>query len=80
MQNDSILRKAIEEQLNWEPLLQSTAITVTVKHGMVTLTGQVDTNLRKILVERAVQKVSGVKGISENTGIVISSSYRKSDA
>lgn len=80
MKSDIEIQKDIMEQLKWEPFLEASEIGVTVKHGVVTLSGQVDTYSKKILAEMAAKKVSGVKAIAEDIQVGISPIYSKTDA
>ncbi|HEY8661054.1 MAG TPA: BON domain-containing protein [Hanamia sp.] len=80
MKSDIEIQKDIMEQLKWEPFLHASEIGVTVKHGVVTLSGQVDTYSKKILAEMAAKKVSGVKAIAEDIQVGISPIYSKTDA
>jgi len=66
MENDTKIQKDIMEQLDWEPFLNASQIGVTVKNGFVSLSGQVDTNSKKILAERAVNKVASVRSIAKD--------------
>ncbi len=48
MKNDIEIQKDVMAQLNWEPLLNAAAIGVSVKDGIVTLNGMVDTYTKKM--------------------------------
>jgi osmotically-inducible protein OsmY len=39
MDDDAELRKDVQDAIKWEPLLNASEIGVTVKEGVVTLTG-----------------------------------------
>jgi len=79
MKSDIEIQKDVIEQLKWEPFLNASQIGVAVKNGIVTLSGQVDTYSKKILAEKTVKKVSGVKAIAEDIQVGISPSYKKTD-
>ena len=79
MKSDSEIQKDVIEQLKWEPFLNSAQIGVSVKNGVVTLSGQVDTYSKKVLAEKATKKVGGVKAIAEDLQVGISPSYKKTD-
>ncbi len=80
MKSDIDIQKDVTEQLRWEPFLNSSQIGVSVKNGIVTLSGQVDTYSKKVLAEKTVKKVSGVKAIAEDIQVGISPTYKKSDS
>lgn len=79
MKSDIEIQKDVIEQLKWEPFLNASQIGVAVKNGIVTLSGQVDTYSKKILAEKTVKKVAGVKAIAEDIQVGISPSYKKTD-
>lgn len=80
MKTDIEIQKDVIDQLKWEPFLNAAEIGVSVKNGVVTLSGQVDTYSKKVLAEKAAKKVSGVKAIAEDIQVGLTPSYRKSDA
>ena len=65
MKNDTQLQADIMEELKWEPTIQAAEIGVAVKDGIVTLSGQVDSFAKKWAAERAVKRVFGVRGLTE---------------
>jgi osmotically-inducible protein OsmY len=79
MKDDIQIQKDVMAQLNWEPLLNAAAIGVSVKDGIVTLNGMVDTYTKKMAAERAAKKVSGVKAVAEDIQVGISPAFRKTD-
>ena len=80
MKTDLEIQKDVVEQLKWEPFLNAAQIGVSVKNGIVTLSGQVDAYSKKILAEKAAKKVAGVKAIAEDIQVGLSPAYRKTDA
>lgn len=65
MKSDAQLQADIMDELKWEPTIQAAEIGVAVKTGIVTLSGQVDSFAKKRAAERAVKRVSGVRGLTE---------------
>ena len=47
-------------------LLNASEIGVAVKNGIVTLSGQVDSYSKKLVAEKSVKRVAGVKAIAED--------------
>jgi len=80
MKNDTQVQKDVMAQLNWEPILNAAQIGVSVKNGVVTLTGIVDSYTKKITAERAAKKVSGVKAVAEEIQVGPSLISNKTDA
>ena len=79
MKSDGEIQKDVMAQLNWEPVLDAAQIGVSVKKGVVTLTGIVDSYTKKITAERAAKKVSGVKAVAEEIQVGPSSIYNRTD-
>jgi osmotically-inducible protein OsmY len=79
MKTDIDIQKDVLAQLEWEPIFQTSDIKVAVKHGIVTLSGQVDTYSKKLAAENAVKKIKGVKAIAEDIQIGVSPGYNKTD-
>lgn len=79
MKSDVEIKKNVIDQLNWEPVLQSTELGVAVKNGVVTLSGTVPTYSQKMAAEHAVKKVAGVKALAENVTVGIAPDYERSD-
>jgi osmotically-inducible protein OsmY len=80
MKNDLEIQQDVINQLSWEPFLKASDIGVTVKNGIVTLTGQVDSYYKKISAEKAARKVAGVRAIAEDIQLNVSPSFIKTDA
>jgi osmotically-inducible protein OsmY len=79
MKTDSQIQKDVMAQLKWEPFLNASEIGVAVKNGIVTLSGRVDSYLKKIAAEDAAKKISGVKAVAEDIQIGVSPPYKKTD-
>lgn len=79
MKSNEQLQQDIEDALKWEPLLHAAEIGVTVKNGVVTLTGTVDNYLKKNEAEAAAKHVSGVKAVVEHINVKFAHSLIKSD-
>ena len=79
MKSNSELQRDVQNAINWEPLLNAAEIGVTAKSGVVSLTGSVDSLIKKIEAENAAKKVVGVKALVENIEVIFPSSWSKSD-
>jgi osmotically-inducible protein OsmY len=79
MKNNAELQTEVQNAIKWEPLLHAAEIGVTVKDGIVTLTGTVDSYSKKIEAESAAKKVIGVKALVENIEVKFSNTWAKSN-
>lgn len=66
MGSDMSLRHEVEEELEWDPRLDSRDIGVAVKDGVVALTGHVSSYAARCAAEQAAQSVVGVQGIAND--------------
>ena len=67
--DDRSLRTLIEEELDFDPSVDSTDIGVAVDNSIVTLTGYVKSFAERTAAEQAVQRVKGVHGIAQELAI-----------
>lgn len=65
MITDEEIFKNVTQKLEFDPRINSSNIIVSVKDGIVTLTGSVNTYAAKSMVENDVKSIRGVKGIAE---------------
>lgn len=80
MKTDILIQNDVMDELQWEPFLNSSEIGVAVKHGVVTLSGIVDTYSKKLAAEKAAKRVAGVKAVAEDIQVGISPDDHKTDA
>jgi osmotically-inducible protein OsmY len=80
MKTDYEIQQDVINQLKWNPYLNSSEIGVSVKDGIVTLSGHVDVYSKKIQAEQSAKKVSGVRAVAEDIVVGISPVYGKTDA
>ena len=67
-------------ELKWEPGIQAAEIGVSVKDGVVTLSGNVDSYSKKWAAERAAKRVYGVKSVTEDIKVNPPVSLKRTDA
>jgi len=79
MKNNEQIQKDVQDAIKWEPLLNAAEIGVTVKDGVVTLTGVVDNFFKKAEAEVAAKNVAGVKAVVEKIEIKSGNSLSKKD-
>ena len=80
MKNNAELQKDVQDAIKWEPLLNAAEIGVTVKDGIVTLTGTVDSYTKKTEAEDAAKNVAGVKAVVEKIDIKLAHWGKTTDA
>jgi len=61
---DRELQHDVIEELQWEPGLESSRIGVAADHGVVSLTGHVDSYPARVKAERATRRVAGVEAVA----------------
>ena len=66
MKSDSDIERDVKQQLRWEPGLDAADIAVSVKNGVVALTGFTHSYVDKYNAERAAKRVSGVVGVAND--------------
>lgn len=64
MKTDVHLQRDVLDELDWEPSVDASQIGVTVKDGVVTLTGHVPIFAEKHLAEELAKRVHGVKAVA----------------
>jgi len=73
------IRKNVEDELNFDPRVNASAIGVAVKDGIVTLSGRVDSYWEKVAAEEAAARVSGVKAVVNELEIRLPISSERTD-
>ncbi len=79
MKSDQDLKKDVHEAISWDPLLHGATLNTTVIDGIVTLTGSVDSYIKKLTAEHLAQKVIGVKNVIEKIDITFDRKNELSD-
>jgi osmotically-inducible protein OsmY len=79
MKSDVELREDIERELEWEPSVDERRIGVSVVDGIVTLSGEVTSFSERWNAERAVERVSGVRGIANELKVKSASARSDTD-
>ena len=79
MKTDMELRKDVENELKWTPGLNSAAIGVSVKDGVVMLAGHVDSWIEKRSAENAAKRVSGVQAVAQEIEVRVPKASERSD-
>lgn len=80
MSNNAELQVDVQNAIKWEPILHDVSIGVIVNEGIVTLTGVVDSYIKKLEAEDATKNVHGVKAIVEKITVKLPGTLMRSDA
>lgn len=79
MRTDAQLQADVLEELRWEPSVKETDVGVSVKDGVVTLSGYVESYAEKYAAERAAERVSGVRAIADDLRVHLPLSRERTD-
>jgi osmotically-inducible protein OsmY len=77
---DEEIQRDVLAELKWDSRLQPNEIGVIVKDGVVTLTGWVDSYLKKWNAEEAAHRVAGVRGVANDIEVRLPSSSERTDS
>ncbi|HEY1559949.1 MAG TPA: BON domain-containing protein [Caulobacteraceae bacterium] len=79
MRTDSDIRRDVENELSWDPDIDSADIAVAVKDQVVALTGFVRSFSQKWQAERDAKRVLGVSGIANDIEVRLPSVNQRPD-
>jgi osmotically-inducible protein OsmY len=77
---DEDIQRDVLEELRWDARLQPNEIGVVVKDGVVTLTGWVESYLKKWAAERAAHRVRGVVAVADDIEVRLPTTVERTDA
>jgi osmotically-inducible protein OsmY len=77
--SDSELQREVLNELRWEPSVDAAHIGVSVKDGVVTLSGYVSSYAEKYAAERAAKRVHGVKALANELEVRLPGSGQRTD-
>jgi len=67
--DDKVLKTLVEDELQFQPSVDTAHIGVSAENGIVHLTGHVATFAQKAAIEAAVKRVKGVRGYVEDLSV-----------
>ena len=79
MTSDEALRQIVLTELEWTPSVNATHIGVAIRHGVVELTGHVESYAEKLAAEQCVQKIAGVKGVAQEINVRLPNHAMRAD-
>lgn len=77
---DEEIQRDVLAELKWDARLHPNEVGVIVKDGVVTLTGWVDSYIKKWAAERATERVRGVVAIANDIEVRLPESEKRDDA
>lgn len=77
---DEQIRMDVLEELKWDDRVQANEIGVAAKDGIVTLTGIVDSYVKKWAAEEAAHRVQGVKAVVNDIQVRLPGSSERTDS
>jgi osmotically-inducible protein OsmY len=79
MISDKAIKKNVEDELQWDPDIKTTDVAVSVKNGVVALSGFVSNYAQKFQAEADVKRVVGVSGVANDIEVRLPSSDKRPD-
>src|SRR3981081_823503 len=79
IRGDEQIQKDVLAELKWDPRVQPNEIGVSVKDGIVTLTGSVDSYFKRWAAEESAQRVRGVKAVVNKIEVRLPTSAERTD-
>jgi osmotically-inducible protein OsmY len=79
IRTDEEIQRDVLDELKWDARLQPNEIGVAVKDGVVSLTGWVDSYLKKWTAEDVAQRVSGVKAVANDIEVKLATERTDAD-
>jgi osmotically-inducible protein OsmY len=79
IRSDEQIQKDVLAELKWDARVQPNEIGVAVKEGVVTLTGWVDSYIKRWAAEESAQRVRGVRAVVNEIEVRLPSSSERTD-
>lgn len=79
MKTDSELQRDVVAELRWEPRLREEEIGITVRNGVVTLTGFVPDYAQRRVAAKAAARVAGVRAVAQELVVKVPETNHRSD-
>ena len=76
---DEEIQKDVLDELRWDMRVRPNEVGVSVQDGIVTLTGWVDSYMKKIAAENAALRVPGVKAVVNDIEVRLPGSAERTD-
>ena len=76
---DRELQESVLAELRWDPRIDAAQIGVSVKDGIVTLSGYVSSYLEKVAAEKAAKRVYGVRAVANELKVRLPDDQLRTD-
>jgi osmotically-inducible protein OsmY len=80
IRTDEQVQSDVLDELRWDARVQPNEVGVTVKEGVVSLTGWVDSFVKKWAAERAAQRVRGVRAVANDVEVRLPAAADRTDS
>ena len=80
VRTDEEIQRDVLSELKWDARVLPNEIGVAVKDGVVTLTGWVDSYLKRWAAEKAAHRVKGVRAVANDIEVRLPASSERTDA
>jgi len=80
IRSDVDIQQDVLEELSWDPHINVSDIGVSVKEGVVTLTGLVDNYLVRLAAQNAALRVKGAHAVANNIEVRLHTSAERTDS
>jgi osmotically-inducible protein OsmY len=77
--NDVELQRSVLDELKWDPSVDAAHIGVSVKNGVVTLSGHVPSYAESWAAEAAAKRVRGIKAVANELDVKLPGSSKRTD-
>jgi osmotically-inducible protein OsmY len=79
MKTDTQIREGVFAELRWDPSISESEIGVSVRDGVVTISGNVVSFEQKLAAERAAEWVRGVRALADELKVKLPTARERSD-
>ena len=79
IRSDALIQQDVLDELEWDPRVRPYEIGVSVKDGIVTLSGQVDSYTKRWAAQEAALRVLGVKAVANDLDVSLHATAERTD-
>jgi len=76
---DEEIQRDVLDELKWDMRVRPNEVGVSVRDGIITLTGQVDSYMKKLAAENAAHRVHGVKAVVNDLEVRLPGAAERTD-
>ena len=78
--SDDDLARDVGDALLWDPSVESADVTISAKHGIVTLSGAVPSYVMRTAAGRLAERVGGARGVVQHLEVRVPQFHSRADA